>query len=594
MEKEPIPKYKDIPSCLPGILIHVTYSTSESSDEITLHGHAIDRLGRRITGSKTLTRTAENLNALPAKEAHLVAAVISALPTINTKASIKPPEKVNSAMEAVLAEIKMTGDPITMAWSPQVRAQHITYFERNILPFLSSHKEEWLPEDTNLLRQALIEKVLKNGRSKGLESRAELTVNVHLMASSTIYSRMREVNAELRPIDLTPHFQGSRHHQGERIKSLTRDVRRRLAQAITQLIDENPRLALAGILMYDCGLRTAEASAVHETEIILHTDLGVASVAVIWQERNGKRDALLKSGNAYRIVPLTFWGQTMVMRCLAKIGPLANDAPLCLGRDLSAKIREILTAAGLSSDDMAAADKTQQQYPDFSDDGKVQYDICAYLLRHDWASRARNICGLTSPEIDYLLGHSSSFSKRMRADLREPEYQADLSQRLERYVHDASISQHPAVSPILLEHGMDIDLPSFQEIQLVNNSDEPIFVDLDFFSAEAVDNIEIICPKSSMLESVKKSKNTHCYRTNRPTIGELNLTKERTDQNEKNLILKSSEGDISEAVPEGDALGGGVPRGGVPRGGSPEGGALGGDDSEGGSPREDAHNGSPA
>jgi hypothetical protein len=213
----------------------------------------------------------------------------------------------------------------------------------------------------------------------------------------------------------------------------------------------------------------------------------------------------------------------MVARCLTQIGELAADEPLCLGRQLSAKILGLLRSCGCDDDFLDAAGQDQSDHPDRDGDGKPLYDLGAYVLRRDWASRGRNICGLSAIEIDYLMGHKIKLAKKAREDYRLPEHQTAISHKLEHYVADPAISRHPGCAPIMVAHGSDLELIPFDCYRIVNNCAEPLMMHLDLEANEGAEPIKITAPVNSVQATTRRTRNTNCQRTAHPIIGQSHI-----------------------------------------------------------------------
>lgn len=299
---------------------------------------------------------------------------------------------------------------------------------------------------------------------------------------------------------------------------------------IEKMIDREPRLAMAAVIMYDGGLRTAEAAAVWVD--VLYDGDGLTRVLVCYQVQDGVRTKILKTTNAYRMIVLSCWGSTMLYRCLDKLSAeLNNTANLtCDPRKLSATLREMLMDAGLTAEDFAAAEQAMREKPDYDGFGRPVFDVCAYILRRDWASRARNICGLTSLEIDVFLGHRVKVPQKKREDLRLIENLTKLSKKLERYVHDPQYSRHPGIVPYKLAHSIDLDLIPYDLIRLRNTSCETVEVKLDIEAILNSEYIEVIVGAAGQQQSTTRYIPTHCVRNCEPIIGKSYVEEEIEDE----------------------------------------------------------------
>lgn len=520
-----IPKYKDLPTHDPQVRVHVTYALQGGACKLS--GYAIDERGIRIDGSKTLRRYADTLSAIPTIEQHLVTAVVAAVTTAAAKRRKKLAADDDGQIVKAFRQAVDSNDPITSSWGASTRHKRLTYFERNVLPVIDAHEGPWLAEDTAALRDALIDRVLKNKGSDGALEVAEDTVDNSLAASAVIYGRLCEISPALPEIDLRPRLYARKRVHKEQFKSLPDPVRRKLAAKLESSISSAPRKVMATTVMYDSGLRTAEAAAVHPDELI-RRELGI-SILVGFQESEGKRSPILKTNSAYRQAPTSYWGAAMINRCIAEIGVLAPDEPLCSSHELSAWIRELLVECGCNEVLLAAAAREQDEHPDRDGSGRPIRDLSAYILRRDWASRARNVCGFTQIEIDYLLGHKIRVPKKARLDFRHSDLQAFLSYKLERYIHDYEISNHPWNTPVKIIHGSDETLHAFGGYKISNAGNEPLLVSLDIEAATNAENIVIRLPHGRKLAAKRRVINTKGMRQGDPVIGVIPLDEKGDD-----------------------------------------------------------------
>lgn len=519
-------QYLDRPTDNPSISVHITWPVSrDPAKPITVRAYAIDTTtGIRLDGAKIHKCTAKSAADLDSARQRVYARVQQALAHRAHKASASQPAQPSDApMMRAYAQLQDTCDPISSTWGTRTRNNHMTYFARNVLPVLSAHDDVWSAADTEALRQSLIAGVLATRRGSGISTTVTASVDVHLVASDKIYQRMCAIDPALSPLSLIPAATGKRA-KAEPCKSLPHHVRQALTRKISALVDSQPRLAMAAIAMYDCGLRTAEAAAVW-TDVILHLD-NVTCIYVGYQMRDDVRSDILKSANSYRTVPMSTWGRTMLMRCL---GNLPDTNPehfaICAAAQLSTALRTMLIDCGLTDDYLQGVVAAMQQHPDYVD-GTASTDIQAYILRHDFSSRARNICGLTSVEIDCLLGHDIPLPQSLRDDLRQSSKLEDIARRLERYVYDPTCSSHPGCVPYAIGHGIDLDLTPYDKIHLRNESAEPVQVKLDVTAALSAEPITIIAPQGSCTSITQRQIPTRCVRNAAPVIGSSRLLEE--------------------------------------------------------------------
>ena len=525
--------HKDIPCDKhPRVSAHITWRAS-ARGPITLRGYAIDTdSGIRKDYSTERRRTAQSVEEIPSKIQILYNVLCAEVERHERRAAIKSTasQEATSPFERAFAELKASPDPICTDWGPRYTSGRLSYFERHLLPMLIQYgNEEWTAADREALQRKTVEQILMSKRSAGHEATANETAYKNLVAADIIYKRMRDCDPSLPEISLRPRYTG-RTAKREQIKSLPRRVRRRLVKSIEKMVDKNPRLAIAMVMMYDGGLRTAEAAAVW-IDVIFNSD-NLVRVLVCYQVQEGKRVKILKTANAYRTIVLSYWGSTTLHRCLEKLSTDPSDTSnlVCDPRKLSATLRQMLMDAGLTAEYFAAAEQAMREKPDYDGFGRPVFDVCAYILRRDWASRARNICGLTSLEIDCLLGHRIRIPKKMREDFRLVENLTKLSKKLERYVHDPEHSRHPGIVPYKLSHSVDLDLIPYDVVRLHNASSETVEIKLDVEAVLNTEYIEIVAVAGSQLQETIRYIPTHCIRSSEPIIGKSYIEEEEYEE----------------------------------------------------------------
>ena len=525
--------HKDIPCDKhPRVSAHITWRAS-ARGPITLRGYAIDTdSGIRKDYSTERRRTAQSVEEIPSKIQILYNVLCAEVERHERRAAIKSTasQEATSPFERAFAELKASPDPICTDWGPRYTSGRLSYFERHLLPMLIQYgNEEWTAADREALQRKTVEQILMSKRSAGHEATANETAYKNLVAADIIYKRMRDCDPSLPEISLRPRYTG-RTAKREQIKSLPRRVRRRLVRMIEKMVDKNPRLAMAAVVMYDGGLRTAEAAAVW-IDVIFNSD-NLVRVLVCYQVQEGKRVNILKTSNAYRTIVLSHWGSTMLYLCLEKLSTDPSDTSnlVCDPRKLSATLREMLFDAGLTAEEFAAAEQAMREKPDYDGFGRPVFDVCAYILRRDWSSRARNVCGLTSLEIDILLGHRVKIPQKKREDLRLIENLTKLSKKLERYVHDPKHSQHPGLVPYQLWHSVDIDLLPYDVIRFRNTSEEEVEVKLDIEAVLNAESIEVIVLEGAQQQETIRYIPTHCIRSSEPIIGKIYIEEEEDEE----------------------------------------------------------------
>lgn len=488
------------------VRVHMTWTVDEGSP-ITLRAYAVEAsTGVRLTGAKEKKVTVSDIAELPYKQRYLLARVVTALPRREQDNRKRPPSEGVSAMEVALSYIEENQIKIKPTWSMDYQNSNILHFKRHILPRLLARGDDWKELDMVELEQELVEEVLQSGHSIGHNATATNTVRKKLSTGAAIYACMIAVDPSLPDIDIRPTY-GGRRVLLEQLKNLPMPIRVRLAAWIVAIAEKNPRLAVAAALMFDCGLRTAEAAAVHASQLIEESGR-IIGTYVFYQVKRGVRVSKLKTQSSYRCVPVSAWGADLLKECFCVIGELAAEEPLCDPRILSAELRLALKSCGVDDEYIAEAERTMQRVPDVDDDGKPILDASAYILRRDWATRARTRCGFTTDEIDFCLGHVRKGEKGQMADLKNPEEIKRLSAKLERFVVDPNRSAHPAVKPIELLHGTDLEIIPYDIVRFSNVSDELLRVEVDITAVLSAEGIEVIAPIGSCKDFRRRCPST--------------------------------------------------------------------------------------
>lgn len=468
-----------------------------------LRGYAIKTSdGCRVDGSKTVVRAANYPESIPLAEQYLVAAVMAALPHERTSQhSTRKIDGLDPENELVkaFAKLKESGSDFS-DWCESTKNRHMNFFEGHILPILKDYVgEEFTGSDLDELRKKLIDDILSHGRSKQVISVAETTANASLAGAATIYKRMREEDPNLPDIVLTTPRRYKKVLP-EQVKALPENVRRKFFTELERYINSEPKKVFAAVLMVDGGLRTSEAAGTLPQQLL--EEDGYITVPVLFQETKGERTAVLKTDNAYRLVPLSYWGSNLVHRYCKQIGNVSDDRVLVTAKALSAWILRLLRESGCDDMYMQSVQDAQSQEPETDKDGRAIHDIAAYVLRRDRTDRWRNCCGLTcdpdgESELDYLLGHQAPH-KRRKTNMRVPEQRKALAEKLERYIYSDAISRNPALKPVEVEHGKDIDLTPFPRIRIRNDGGEPLNIHIDVEAMEGSEPISLKYPSKAL------------------------------------------------------------------------------------------------
>lgn len=413
-------------------------------------------------------------------------------------------------------------------WNLRTQGGYLSIFGSQIVPLLQpyiTNEKAFLPCDLDGVVAALKTKKAQHSRSNGRQSDLEVSTYTDLAAADVIYQFIRGVYPDLGlpELHLTPTSRKGMGARKEQEKSLPESVRQKLCRYVDAHWAHEPRFCYALTLMLCGGLRTAEAAGTRPEKIEHNTTYAIVKVHA--QEKGGKIDKILKRDSSYRGVIIGCWASNILRQCTDEIQKNDPDwekdetAPVCLAQNLSAWVLARLYECGLSEAFLADARKCFEGDVYFDKDGKLMEDFSAYILRRDWASRARNICGYTSLEIDQQLGHKVTVPKSRRPNLKLAAEQEKLATKVERYVYSPAETRNPEHSPIPLEVDMRKQIPTYRAVKYSNNSDTPMLVTLSFSALEA-DAVQLTAPCGATRKTVVTSIPDDVeQRQNRPIIG---------------------------------------------------------------------------
>ena len=276
-----------------GYLIVVTLKKSADGTSYQVKASARDKKGNTVKNS-TRSKYFAEAQQIESKTRQVIALVNAAIPKAasHTSRSAVFGLSENNPMVIAFHAVKNSEVNISSKWDAQYQRDRLSYFERHVLPHLQHYSD---PDDAQALSarehiySIIIEDVRKNGNSKGHEPTMQTTARNHMAEADAIYRAMRREDPMLPDLDLG-YARQKRIIQRETHKSLPDDIRKRFALALKEHVKNEPELVFGAVLMWDAGLRTAEAAAVIYNEDIYVTDdaKGTQSVCVQWQEKDGK------------------------------------------------------------------------------------------------------------------------------------------------------------------------------------------------------------------------------------------------------------------------------------------------------------------
>lgn len=484
--------------------------------KIELDGRLLDA-GGRLVSPKHRYATARFEEELPQKEAIVAAALRKLIPreqAERTKKQTGEPNPENPLLEG-LRRLEAGGVSVYDNWSERTQRSYLTVFKNQIapllLPYVRGEKEFLLP-DLDALQEKLQAQKAQNQRSRRDGPTLATNVRVDLAAADKIYRYLRSAYPDLLLPELTlePESRRGLSARAEQCKALPESVRQAFFRAIEAEIYKDPAIAAGACLMVSGGLRTAEASAVTPSCI------RDAAVYVAYSVHDGMRTPSLKNDNAYRVAVLPAWGLSVIRRCFAPLKAARPDwdreetCALCDPAELSAWVIRTLRRCGCDPDYLESARAEYERWVTRDRSGQPVETVDAYVLRRDWATRARCICGLTSLEIDMLMGHENPTREAARPELRTGMDATLISRKLDRYIYSTELSENPRYSPYQICHGDEDTLDTFPVQQFVNNGSKPLVLHISVESAEPGDGITIEHTDDCEIRSILTS--THLWK----------------------------------------------------------------------------------
>lgn len=348
-------------------------------------------------------------------------------------------------------------------------------------------------------RETLIQKTMENGRSKKQQQQVEQTVDQMLARMKILTEELRKHLPTLPDFPYFGEIYRTAAIPDEQVKALPEEMNQAFRKKLEEFVPLEPRMVLAGTLMFDAGLRTAEAAGVLKEELNF-SEIGYSLLTVRWQEKNGQRIERLKTDNAYRYVLISHWATQMVKKCLEALGLSWGKDILIPSKKLSSWLRKKLREC--QEDFMINAERVEAQRPDRDENDIPIRDVAAYVLRRNAASRWMNHDGLTQDEVDYMLGHKKVKKKKDKYLLDELD-QRSICRRLERYVYSPEHTLDPAYSPIKLTCSEKKKrFRDFASYTFINTANVPIILHIDTEASNPDEVIELSTPKEAVTGEV--------------------------------------------------------------------------------------------
>ena len=485
-----------------------------ATDRYLVYGKLQDSNGNAVTNVHTMRRSSKTLAEAKSYIPGLCYALSGKVPS--GESSVAPRKSSKQMQNAIDVAVKEMLDKGVVfhtpaetgskknSWNKDTHRTVYTYWLNHGISalLLRMAKSEDPQHELEQYRAKAIQDTLEHGRSRGNRSRATETVDINLKRSKIRLDYLRIEHPELPAVDLTEGILFAKSIPEEQIKALPEGMCLYITHELEARIPQEPKEVLCTVLMYDTALRTAEAAGIKIKCIIFYENYAV--ILVESQEKNGERKEWLKTDNAYRIVVTSYWGKEMLRRCLNVLDLNPDDESLLLsGEYLSRWIRGILFS--YSKELVETAERVQRTNPDYDEEGKPVYDVSAYVLRRNAASRWLNYDGLSHDEIDILLGHKEK-GQRPEIYLHDETHQREIAAKLERYVYNPDITRNPAFCPLQLTPGTQIDLKAYPCTRLVNTSDVPLHVHIDTVACIPAEVITEQVPAGSTEDPICRSE----------------------------------------------------------------------------------------
>ena len=360
-------------------------------------------------------------------------------------------------------------------------------------------KDRW----TNMadVVEDIVNKSMTHGNSNGERDKVCLDIQNKLKRTKKLFSLIQNEYGVLEEYSLNfPVISFGQVAQREQVKSVKKTVRSTYLYALWELALRGVALAFGAAMMYFCGLRTGEAVAPLIGDIEISADGRYALYLARSQVKRGKRTEYMKTEQSYRLVILPYGMVRFVQLRIKQLrengysdADIARIPLVSFGDEkevfvkeglLSGFVRALLALCG-GPKETALKEAGMAEKEDLKCIGEENTN--AYIQRRDFASRSINDCGITPAETDYLLGHKSTEVgyETVLAKKGTEQWCASIAGRLERYVTCPEFSLSPAVVPVKMKPGQEIDLQGGAEY--IFQAEEDCVVDLAAYNMEAND-----------------------------------------------------------------------------------------------------------
>lgn len=516
---------------------------TKKSDFFKLRGYATDEHGKKKKPPVQVTLTETSKDRLSIVEARVVSLLAEKLAKAGSGSQNNMPlpagkDPISVAFEDLKGMFNSLGT-IHPAWDKRTTHRALTYFEKNILPFLVENAQDGLvPTDLKVLKTDVIVAVhLKNG---GTQDTADVSVRRHIMDSSIIYAMMKNSHQNLPDIDFKVVH--GIHIATEQPRYLDYETAKKFYAEVYELAKIEPLLAKRIVAAVDPGMRPSEAAGFDYTTIIVClTPRGTlyGKSTILRQEdpdHPGQTTDYLKTDNSYRPVIFSTWAMK-VLQLANKMQPEDPECPVPVSAAaVSAKIMELLfIKCGVNLETIYAL--TAGQNLDAEACRRNAYDgtISAYIWRRYCANKWKNICGFTLLDVDIFMGHGIDKKewkvKLIKDRYKDPKVLDDLAELNENYIYDPKLSGNPAYKPTVMQVGDNMSLVAHTVQSFVNRTNEPILLDLLVETTEPGEELIIQYSSDSLVKLIDTPSKKYISDSKtapiHTAIGELNIGRRR-------------------------------------------------------------------
>lgn len=459
----------NLPSRVRDHEVHVTRSKLKNG-KYTLYGRLHRKCDQAAVGKRIEHQYDPDKVGLDTAVQMLTQRVDNAFETFQHSSVVKtekPAVAQIGIFSKAFAAYQEEGNPNPKWCASTSRITH-RFFERNILPTLDALGNTATQADMAELMESLVEKASKSSRSRRDRRIAERSVSGYLQRINWILDQMHQCDPSIVLLQFDLNTSSTVSYP-EQAKYIPDDVRVAFASKLVSLSSLPPEeycLVPGVAAMFLMGLRPAEACAVQMGALTIRDDWYV-DCPVIAQIRNGNRTDLLKTEAAYRHAIggylMAYFVKQRREQLYAQMGESYDISELYLvsSQDdprqfanpsaLSACAKRLLLECGFLEAYLQSAASLMNSEPLPGGFGGKERDVVAYILRRDWIGRAQNCCGMSSANVDYLVGHANL--KSAAVDYTNPDVQLMLARQLERHVILPKYSRHPCFSPVMAKPG---------------------------------------------------------------------------------------------------------------------------------------------